>query len=115
MRPRQHGLTRAEIRRGERTHNKKGKTPMATEAQQKFFQNLTEQREFPAGSDTTALREQFAGLDDGSASKWIEAALELPERGEVAPPWVAQSTPTQPVTPGAQPPSAAGAGSGTVG
>ena len=88
---------------------------MATEAQQKFFRNLTEQREFPANQNVDSLRDQFANLDEGSASKWIEAALELPERGAIAPPWVAGDTTPQAPETGSAPPSPAGAGSGTVG
>lgn len=60
---------------------------MPSEAQQELFKRLTEQRTFPEGTDTAAAIEQFATLDGANASKWIEKALELPERGIVPPPF----------------------------
>lgn len=48
-------------------------------AQVKFFQQLTEDREFPKSANLEALRSAFGGLSQDTASKWIEKALELPK------------------------------------
>jgi hypothetical protein len=55
---------------------------MPSPAQLKFFDNLLEGREFPPKKKVDELREQFAELDDTSASAWIEAALKLPKRSD---------------------------------
>lgn len=57
---------------------------MATESQKAFFKNLTNDRDFGT-SDINVLLREFDNLSDKSASKWIERALELPEKGEVKP------------------------------
>jgi len=48
----------------------------------KFFDNLLEVKEFPAGSDKATLKTQFAGLNKASASEWIDKAVKLPDEGE---------------------------------
>jgi hypothetical protein len=59
---------------------------MATPSQIGFFQKLTEEREMtgPKGKqlDVKELQEQFAELNDKSASAWIEAALAKPKRDD---------------------------------
>lgn len=47
-----------------------------------FFTELTNDKEFPAGTDINSLRTQFAALDTKSASQWIEKALSLPNKPE---------------------------------
>jgi hypothetical protein len=58
---------------------------MATAKQIELFNKLTGDKEFPAGTDLANLREQFAGVNDKSASDWIEKALALPDAGLVPP------------------------------
>jgi len=60
---------------------------MATQKQCEFFETLTTERQFPEGIDTVELKAQFSELSDKSASAWIEKAMELPEKGETAPPF----------------------------
>lgn len=57
---------------------------MSSSKQIDFFNNLLDEKQFPPGSDTNALRAQFAGLDKASGSNWIEKALKLPDKGEDA-------------------------------
>lgn len=60
---------------------------MASQKQIEFFANLTDQKQFPEGTDVANLRQQFANVPDKSASQWIEKAMKLPEKGEVPPPF----------------------------
>lgn len=67
---------------------------MASERQIGFFNNLLQDREFPAGGPSIEdLRTRFRDLDQDSASQWIEKAMELPRKGatppdqQVAPPF----------------------------
>lgn len=55
---------------------------MASSKQIDFFANLLDEKQFPPGTDIEQLRSQFAGLDKGNGSKWIEKALKLPDKGE---------------------------------
>lgn len=55
---------------------------MATSKQIQFFDNLLDEKQFPAGTDTADLRSRFASLDKSSGSDWIEKALKLPDKGE---------------------------------
>lgn len=52
---------------------------MATPAQRTFFAKLTEERDLGERSPEVLI-EQFDGLDDRSASDWIQAALGRPKR-----------------------------------
>ena len=52
---------------------------MASEKQIEAFNNALTGRQFPAGTDTGALRERFATLPVGEASRWLERAFELPK------------------------------------
>lgn len=54
---------------------------MPTPAQQSFFNKLAEEKDFGNKLKPESLMEQFAELDDSSASAWIERALKLPKRG----------------------------------
>lgn len=67
---------------------------MASERQITFFNNLLDDREFPAGSPSAEdMRTKFRDLDQDSASQWIEKAMGLPKKGatppdqQVAPPF----------------------------
>lgn len=55
---------------------------MASSKQIQFFDNLLDEKQFPPGTDISALRTQFAGLDKSNGSKWIEKAMALPDKGE---------------------------------
>lgn len=57
---------------------------MASSKQIQFFDNLLDEKQFPPGTDTAALRAQFATLDKSNASAWVEKALNLPDKGEEA-------------------------------
>lgn len=59
---------------------------MATEKQVELFNRLADERDLGV-SDVGTVKEQFANLDDKSASSWIEKALEKPEKGHTAPPF----------------------------
>ena len=56
---------------------------LVSEKQKELFAKLTREKQFPAGTDTAALIQQFGQLDSGSGSDWIEKALGLPDLGEV--------------------------------
>lgn len=44
-----------------------------------FFNSLTEEKQFPEGTDIAKLRKDFANLPNSkSASAWIEKAMGLP-------------------------------------
>lgn len=58
-------------------------TKMVSPEQIELFEKLTREKQFPAGSDLTALIEQYKTLDSGSGSDWIEKALGLTDLGEV--------------------------------
>lgn len=59
---------------------------MATQKQIELFTKLTADKDF-GQQDVNSLKTQFENLPDKSASKWIEKALALPDKGEVAPPF----------------------------
>jgi hypothetical protein len=62
--------------------------PVVSQNQIEFFEKLTREKQFPAGTDTASLIEQFKALNSGSGSSWIEKALSLPDadEGPVVPP-----------------------------
>ena len=60
----------------------KGALFMASEKQTELFKRLTEQRSFPSEQNVDSLVERFRSLSDKEASRWIERALELPEKGD---------------------------------
>jgi hypothetical protein len=56
--------------------------PVVSPSQIEFFEKLTREKQFPAGSDIAALIEQFKTLNSASGSDWIEKALGLPDSDE---------------------------------
>jgi hypothetical protein len=61
---------------------------MASDKQKELFNKLADEKQFPDGSpDAETLKSQFASVDTGSASAWIEKALALPAKGETPPPF----------------------------
>lgn len=52
-----------------------------SDAQVKFFDKLLEEKDF-GDTNTVELRTSFAGLNQKSASVWIERAISLPKRDE---------------------------------
>jgi hypothetical protein len=56
--------------------------PVVSPNQVEFFEKLTREKQFPAGTDTAALIESFKGLNSASGSDWIEKALGLPDKDE---------------------------------
>jgi len=57
---------------------------MVSPDQIEFFEKLTREKQFPAGSDINQLITQFKTLDSASASDWIEKALGLEDLGAIA-------------------------------
>lgn len=55
---------------------------MVSDAQVKFFTKLLGEKEFPEGTDTESLLEEFEELNSKSASLWIEKAMSLGKRDE---------------------------------
>jgi hypothetical protein len=58
-------------------------------SQVNFFDKLLDEKQFPDKINKDKLREQFAELNQKSASAWIEAAIGLPkidESGEAVTP-----------------------------
>lgn len=69
---------------------RKPKVMPPSSAQVKFFTQLTDDRQFPAGQEVSTLRTTFSGLSQDAASQWIEKAMKLPKKdtgeGDSTPP-----------------------------
>jgi hypothetical protein len=58
---------------------------MATPSQIDFFRKLSEEKDIQVNgkpADPKGLQEEFAELNDKSASAWIERAIALPKRDD---------------------------------
>ncbi len=63
---------------------------MPSKAQEEFFDELLNSREFPQDTDKVQLSEKFSQLSPKAASSWIENAMALPRidsaKGDNTPP-----------------------------